>query len=113
MGVVVGDVVGVDGGAGGGEDALGVVDVLDGDGDAVEGAAGLAGLELALAAAGVLEGGRRVEGDPDAQVGFEGVGAGEQRLHERDGGEGAVGDEGRGLGDGEFVEVGHGCTSVI
>ena len=109
---MVGDVVGVDRRAGSGEHAFRVVDVLDGDGDAVERAAGLAGLELPLAAAGVLEGGVVVERDPDAQVGFEGVGTGEQRLHERGGGEGAVGDEGRGVGDGELVEVGHGVCSV-
>ena len=83
---MVGYVVGVDGRAGGGEDAFCVVDVLEGDGYAVEGAAGFAGLELALAAAGALEGGVGVERDPDVEGRFEGVGAGEQRLHQSDGG---------------------------
>ena len=111
-GVIVGDEIGVDLGAGGGGNAGGIENVFDADGYAVEGAGLGQGIEFALALLGVGEDGFAVQVDPCLE-GLQGFGAGKQGFGGVYDGGLAVADLAGQLGGGQFVQFGHRFSSRV
>ena len=100
---MVGNEVGQDAGAGGGEHPLGVEDVLEADGDAVKGPSDLVPADLILALPGIGEDLFPVDGHPRMEGGLEGVDPVEKGLGEGDRGNGPLADFPSCFGDAELV----------
>ena len=106
-GVFLWDTVAEEVGAGGGGDARRIDDVLECDGDAVEGSAVAAGAKLVVGLGGLPA--RQVGGPSDEGVdgGLGRLGASEDGIGESGSGEGAVAEGGGGLLDSELVRRRH------
>lgn len=104
-GVLVRHIVLVGNGAEGGPEALGVDDVLDGDGDAVEQAERLAGHHLALGFARRCNRLITAEGDETVERGLERLGARENGADDLDWRNPLSGDEAAQLGCGQATGI--------
>ncbi len=90
-------------GAEGGADAFGFEDVFEGDGDAVEGPAGVAGGEFAVGLVGLGEGVIGGDGEKGVEAGVEEFDAGQAGFRELAGVGGFGAELGGGFEDGHFA----------
>ena len=111
-GVLVRNEVGVDAGAGRGGDSGGVEDVLYADGHTMQRARVGQGVQLPLALLCVGQHGLAVDVDPGLQ-GFQRISTSQESLGDIDGADLAGANLAGQLDGGEFVDIGHLCSSLF